>query len=139
MKLFATALAALSALSLVPLVLLVRATRAFVPGKGPQGGEALFLFWVLFLGWVWVASFAALVSAGLLLAGEPLVRYVLLPGGALAGVTLWVGGAFFVLSRGLEPSSASGPGASAVLAGLIAAALLGGSQAILLRAVALRG
>lgn len=136
MKAFAVALASASALSLLALLLLVRATRQLVPGKGPQGGEAIVLFWVLLLGWAWVAAVAALVATGLVTSELPLVRFVLFPAGAVAGSTAWVALAFITLARGLEPSSTpSQAGQSALLAGLLAALLLAGSPAILLRVV----
>lgn len=66
-----------SALRLVPRVLPTRATRALVRGRGPQGGEAYFLLWLVLLAWVWTASSAAFVAAGLVLGATPAVKSLL--------------------------------------------------------------
>lgn len=136
MKAFAAVLAVLSALSLVPLALLVRATRQIVPGKGPQGGEAIFLFWFLMLAWTWVVASAAFVSTGLVVGSSPLVRWVLWPAASLVGVTAWVVVAFAFLANGADPpAGATRMGAGVPLAGWLTGILLVGSQAVHLLAV----
>lgn len=139
MKTFAAILAVCSALSLVPIALLVKATRQVVPGKGPQGGEAMFLLWFLVFAWTWAAASTAFVSAGLVLGSSPLVRYVLWPVASLVGVTAWVLVAFAFLAKGADPpAGASRMGPGVTLAGCLTGLLLLGSQAVHLAALRTR-
>lgn len=105
--------------SLVPLWVVMDWMRAMQPGKGPQGGEAIFLFLLLVLMILFGVSFVN----GLIWAGAQqwnwAKRYLLLPLG-LIGAWLFVGWLIFALTETVTGLEATAPMRTRAWWGLIA-------------------
>ena len=125
------AFAVLIGLTFLPLIVLTRWTLDMKPGAGPQGGEVIFLGWLMVALWL---IFVSLISAVRLAKGAPaLTRFLWAPGATAIALIFLFWLVFYFLNHsslsGVEPWRAKGE--IWLASGMVAAVIL--ANLILLR------
>ena len=118
-----TILSVLALATFLPLVVLTSWTLDIKPGAGPQGGEVIFLGWLMVALWLTLLTLLAAVRHT---AGSAVFRYAGVPAGVLVGAALFFWLVFHLLNDAslVEVPRARGRAEIFAAAGLVGGLIL---------------